>query len=927
MKLLVILIVLILNSFYCLSEDFWKPCIGIGSPSGVVNITVSDDGIIYAASEKSLFKSSDDGLNWTKITLGNEKFKDHLFLNGSLKCDKKGNLYILTHDAFYKLNKDSDIAALIFQFSFSTENYYSLSLSSDGTKIIVMAENEIHVSNDSGKSWKQINLSVEGKLGLLLFSVTYDENYGIIKNYVTHSFPKEFYVYHTIDDGLTWHQLKNIPGRDDIPIEEVKVINDNLWAVGLNVYNFRNRILLPISIKDCQQFFSNSNGIYFSDYNSIYFSYDEGMNWGNITEVTFKEDGLPLDRVDAFYAAKSGSIYAGSRYKRLKKSSDNGKTWERIFINNYDDVQFSDIKKVDTALYATDHTNYYFESLDKGKSWAPKIIENSSYSFNFDIIKFNEYIYNNGQHIVYTSDSGRSWQSLNNSSVGMAAPDYQLKFFGNGVIVGRRDESSKTFMFPDYGKNAEWLTAPSENLFLMNNGQYLDFTNSDIYLIEPDFNSWESITASLTSPNGNKPVFHNFCIGKDSSMYLATNRGIFRSDYPGANFKTLSLKDTVINQIFIDDNNYLFISIGQRILYSKDKGKSWKEINSNLGLTRFEYFYAHDTSKLIAKSDKVYYADLNEDDFLYLSASSEDTYLYNNSPIEISYRVIDDFGNPVDSALIVLFNSITCLYDTLTTDSDGNAVLTVKIDYYNQNAVRDLKIIGFADKDNYIKSTLNIQEFTYYTYRKDLQVKVEKDYIIVRPDTNFTIPISFTQLKSEYYQHLDGTLLIKDALSGQEKTIPYNKGKPYSYNVNVPSGTAYGMYRIAVRGINLQNDSTTEVPVYVVVIDSIPKADTTDSDTTNPDVVKNSKVNRRMKIIPNPADDFIEINISNNGLKPVAAFDNVRIYNTLGIDVSPAGEGVNGVDEGGNIRIDISHLTAGVYYIKIGDKVEKFVKK
>jgi hypothetical protein len=42
----------------------------------------------------------------------------------------------------------------------------------------------------------------------------------------------------------------------------------------------------------------------------------------------------------------------------------------------------------------------------------------------------------------------------------------------------------------------------------------------------------------------------------------------------------------------------------------------------------------------------------------------------------------------------------------------------------------------------------------------------------------------------------------------------------------------------------------------------------------------------------------------------------------LGIAVSTAG---GGIKEGG--RIDISNLSPGIYFIKIGNRVEKFVKK
>jgi ligand-binding sensor domain-containing protein len=75
-------------------------------------------------------------------------------------------------------------------------------------------------------------------------------------------------------------------------------------------------------------------------------------------------------------------------------------------------------------------------------------------------------------------------------------------------------------------------------------------------------------------------------------------------------------------------------------------------------------------------------------------------------------------------------------------------------------------------------------------------------------------------------------------------------------------------------------------------------------------------------IAPNPATDFIEINL-NKGLQPLV--QNLQIFDILGIDVSPAGGGVSRAD-GGGFKIDISHLHAGVYYLRIGNNVEKFLK-
>ncbi|MDX9791449.1 MAG: T9SS type A sorting domain-containing protein [Candidatus Kapabacteria bacterium] len=70
-------------------------------------------------------------------------------------------------------------------------------------------------------------------------------------------------------------------------------------------------------------------------------------------------------------------------------------------------------------------------------------------------------------------------------------------------------------------------------------------------------------------------------------------------------------------------------------------------------------------------------------------------------------------------------------------------------------------------------------------------------------------------------------------------------------------------------------------------------------------------------VYPNPASDFIELSI-NNETNPNASF--AQIFNIFGIEVSKSSL------TDGNNRINISHLPAGVYYIRIGDKTEKFVK-
>ncbi len=72
-------------------------------------------------------------------------------------------------------------------------------------------------------------------------------------------------------------------------------------------------------------------------------------------------------------------------------------------------------------------------------------------------------------------------------------------------------------------------------------------------------------------------------------------------------------------------------------------------------------------------------------------------------------------------------------------------------------------------------------------------------------------------------------------------------------------------------------------------------------------------------IYPNPASDFIEIKLN---IEASLIASELQIFNMLGIEMMSVGIGLDLSSQ----RIDVSGLPSGVYYIKIGDRVEKFVK-
>jgi len=95
-------------------------------------------------------------------------------------------------------------------------------------------------------------------------------------------------------------------------------------------------------------------------------------------------------------------------------------------------------------------------------------------------------------------------------------------------------------------------------------------------------------------------------------------------------------------------------------------------------------------------------------------------------------------------------------------------------------------------------------------------------------------------------------------------------------------------------------------------------------------VEDNNNVNNEIIVQPNPATEYITVNLSsiNPTLKRgVEGEVFIEIYDVMGMKIQSTPFNLTpALSEEERARIDISNLTPGVYFVKIGDRVEKFVK-
>ncbi len=408
------------------------------------------------------------------------------------------------------------------------------------------------------------------------------------------------------------------------------------------------------------------------------------------------------------------------------------------------------------------------------------------------------------------------------------------------------------------------------------------FANTLVFSNELD---WQE-TLDVNLNDDNKIYFSNM---DDNYLYLYSLNGIFFK-IDKSNFQIVRTENfdfNIVGAYKLNDRLYVtLLDQSNNTVYYKssdDNGEEWNDYSPNFNTSISPLIL----DGFVANENEIYLCGMNLLQRAFWGYSNDGganyvSTVFNES--QVNFKIFKDV-----STNTLLMGSSSGLY---TSSDNGNN--WQKHDYFdasNSGAIRTL---------NYHNNIL---------FATDDKSNVFRSFDIGKTWVKSTLP----EIGNSWFVDIskyDNYLLMHGTNSSNKKAIMY-----FSYNNGSTWSKLFEMDGIA-RNAFIMNDS-----IYVVVSNGkIFKSWLQPLSISEPFPSKENGI----RIHPNPATDYITIQTS-VGFKTSEVSDN-KIFNMLGECVITTPSAAHTPLQEGNLRIDVSHLPTGVYYIRVGNQTQMFVK-
>ena len=634
----------------------------------------------------------------------------------------------------------------------------------------------------------------------------------------------------------------------------------------------------------------------------------------------------------------------------VKRSPDDGKTWEPVLpeksLNIVERLEFTGGKKLYLYSKAMDTSRTYtvYSSEDEGQSW--NMIQNDgvfqyftdNYQYSFDFIdirvkaindttvftyrtnamyptKFlvdkNENVYLVGSNSVLISTN----QCKSFTKIIDVANCFKIDDSGNLYYSSNDSGKSSISYSNDMGKNWQTININFEiNSFTPMNHDVIYLRRANMSYLLEDFNPTK-ITI-ITDPKKDTSYFENILTTRTKIITQARyNQNSITSDKYLQNLEVLKINFGKLDVLL--GGTKLLLTGKSNISYLKDNGfinlnsKFHAEYYDNIFISKRDYFWV--TFVGLAAPDANF------------SPNYGDTTFIHYWPY-CPHVIADNSKNEV-FALVWNGNSLAKLNDSLYFKKIPDIYYPGDNMYFNNND--ELIIVSNYMGHKYIKDTLRIfklemsdysELFTKYLPLNGKFIKSiisENGYLYFLTDT---LLYRSNDEGSTISQVLDGGQTgkrFRDLITVKNTIfIATNSGVLtsedfgntwYDNNSGLKSFDCLTLAKLADNSLYVGLNSDV---VYRSTI------------ATKVDENPRTEIQSDFFIQPNPATDFIEISV---GARHALTNSDIRIFNVFGEIVSTSVCYADTSASGGQ-KIDVSGLPSGVYFVRIGDKVRKFVK-
>lgn len=382
-------------------------------------------GNIFALSQRAgIYRSSDDGQSWIKISQGLPQKKD---IN-DLVIDTKGRLFAgvysteIDSSGVYLSTDQGNIWRPHGLNEFPIE---ALAVDANDNLFAGTGSRGIYRSLDHGTTW------IESNTGLTCVTI-----WDMATNSKGDIFATNSRLFRSTDHGQNWQlvyepEVRTVAIRDEDTIF-LGVFN-SVFRSGDNGKSWKMIRFLTSDRSIANIAFNSAGHVYISTYGSeIYASKDDGETWSVVTSFAdqIRIEKLAIDYADRIYAIKENGT--------LLLSRDAGRTWDTLYAGSqYYAIKDLVILPVD-QLYIGSVDGLLYSS-DLGKHWQT-IIANQYVRYVSKLWCDNtgQFFAATGEGIFISSDAGHTWRQ-ENSGMGRQSILAIVKSSDGYVYVGTQD--------------------------------------------------------------------------------------------------------------------------------------------------------------------------------------------------------------------------------------------------------------------------------------------------------------------------------------------------------------------------------------------------------------------------------------------------------------------------------------------------------